>query len=94
MGKEILKDGEGVKYFIEKKIMLKPGTYRIYIGMPEEKIQKEVRITLTEGKTTVLEFRPLYFTGRFVRTTGSFYNGLRDFAIFLDGKKIANISKE
>jgi hypothetical protein len=93
-GKRNPEGGEGIKYYLEKEIILKPGTYRIYIGMPEEKIQKEITITLTTGKTTVLEFKPLYFTGRFVRTTGSFYNGLRDFEIFHDGRKIADRSKE
>jgi hypothetical protein len=93
-GKRNSEGGEGIKYYLDKEIMLKPGTYNIYIGMPEERIQKEIAITLTEGKTTVLEFKPLYFTGRFVRTKGSFYNGLRDFEIFCDGKEIAGILKK
>lgn len=87
-GKRNPEGGEGMKYILEKRIMLKPGAYKIYVGLTEETLLKEVDVTLSEGKTTVLQFMPLYFTGRNNRNTGSFYRGLRDFEVFLDGKKI------
>ena len=87
-GKRNPEGGEGMKYSLVKTMMLRPGTYKIYIGLTEEKVQKEVSITLTKGRTSVLEFMPLYFPGRHNRNTGSFYRGLRDFDVFLDGKKV------
>ncbi|MFI5295851.1 MAG: hypothetical protein ACHQ0Y_12605 [Thermodesulfovibrionales bacterium] len=80
--------GEGVKYILEKRIMLKPGTYKIYVGITEEALQKEVDVTLSEGKVSVLQFIPIYFAGRFNRNAGSFYWGLRDFEVYLDGVRI------
>lgn len=80
--------GEGMKYFLEKRIMLKPGAYKIYMGLTEETLQKEIDVTLSEGKTSVLQFMPLYFTGRYNRNAGSFYRGLRDFEVYLDGVRI------
>lgn len=87
-GKRNPEGGEGMKYILEKRIMLKPGTYKIYIGLVEEALQKEVDVTLSEGKTSVLQFMPLYFTSRFNRSAGSFYQGLRDFEVHLDRIRI------
>lgn len=87
-GKRNPEGGEGMKYFLEKRIMLKPGDYKIYVGLTEETLQKEVDVTLAKGKTSVLQFVPLYFTGRYNRNTGSFYHGLRDFDVYLDGVRI------
>ena len=87
-GKRNPEGGEGIKYFLEKRIMLKPGTYKIYVGLTEEALQKEVDVTLSEGKVSVLQFIPVYFTGRFIRNTGSFYRGLRDFEVYFDGVRI------
>lgn len=66
-----------------------PGTYKIYIGLAEADVQKEVTITVTEGKTNMLEFLPLYYAGRFNRENGSFYYGVGDFEVFLDGKRMS-----
>jgi hypothetical protein len=90
-GKRNPEGGEGMKYLLEKRIMLKPGTYKVYLGLTEEKIQEEVIVALTESKKSILEFRPLYFTGRYNRNTGSFYRGVRDFEVLLDDKKIGSI---
>lgn len=78
--------GKGVKYTLEKKIMLKPGSYKVYVGLTEEKLQKEVDIILSGESASILEFKPFY---RRDRGWGPrFYKGLSDFEVFLDGKKI------
>jgi hypothetical protein len=85
-GKRNPEGGEGMKYFLEKKIMLRPGTYKIYLGLTEEKFQKEIDITVPEGKTDILEFRPVYRRGRISGPT--FYEGIHDFDVYLDGKEM------
>jgi len=78
--------GEGVKYTLEKKIGIKPGIYRVYIGLSKEKLQKEINIILTGDNAGILEFKPVY---RRDRGRGPrFHKGLSDFEVFLDGKKI------
>ena len=91
-GKKNPEGGQGIKYTLEKRIMLKPGDYKIYVGLTEENLQKEFDVTIFEGKTRVLLFMPLYFTGRYTRNTGSFYRGLRDFEVYLSGKKIEPVN--
>jgi hypothetical protein len=78
--------GDGVKYTLEKKISLKTGSYRIYVGLAEEKLQKTVDIDLAAGSASILEFKPVY--GRDKGWGPRFYKGVRDFEIFLDGKEI------
>jgi len=78
--------GEGIKYTLEKKIMLKPVSYRVYVGLTEEKLQKEVDIVVSRESANILEFKPVY-----KRDKGwgpRFYKGLSDFDVFLDGKEI------
>jgi hypothetical protein len=81
--------GEGVKYFLEKNIRLKAGVYKIYFGLTEENFRKEMVINVTEGKTRILEFKPIY---RRNRVRGNiFYGGIHDFEVHLDGKEIKSL---
>jgi hypothetical protein len=78
--------GEGVKYLLEKRIKLKPGRYKIYLGLTEENFQKEMNINLIEGKTSILEFKPVY---RRDGTSGyTFYKGIHDFKVYFNEKEI------
>jgi len=85
-GKKNPEGGEGVKYILDKKVTLRPGTYKIYLGLTEEAFQKEIELNITEGKRSILEFKPVY---RRDRISGcSFYMGISDFDVYLDGKEI------
>jgi hypothetical protein len=78
--------GEGVKYLLDKRIKLKPGSYKIYLGLTEENFQKEIDINLIEGKTSILEFTPVYQRDRVSGYT--FYKGIHDFKVYLNEKEI------
>jgi hypothetical protein len=78
--------GEGVKYQLEKRIKLKPGSYKIYLGLTEENFQKEIDISLLEGKTSILDFTPIYQRDRVSGYT--FYKGIHDFKVYLNEKEI------
>jgi len=85
-GKRNPEGGEGVKYTLEKKIRIKPGSYRVYVGLTDERLQKEVDVLLSGESVRILEFKPVY---RRDRGWGPrFYRGLNDFEVFLDGRKI------
>lgn len=79
--------GGGVQYTLEKRIRMKSGTYNIYIGLTDEKFQKDVEITLTGASSSILEFKPIYLKDRGKGPT--FYRGISDFEVFIDGKKIS-----
>jgi hypothetical protein len=43
--------GEGIKYVLEKKIQLRAGIHKVFLGLPNEDYFKELEIILQEGKT-------------------------------------------
>jgi len=53
-------EGDGMKYGIEKRIRLRAGTHRIFLGVSEEDLTKTVTVNLQEGKSYTLEFQPIY----------------------------------
>jgi hypothetical protein len=76
--------GEGLMCRLEKRIRLKSGSYRVYLGLPEEEFETEVAISLADGSSNVLEFKPIYWRGGVNRRT--FWNGISSFYIFFNGK--------
>jgi hypothetical protein len=78
--------GEGVKYTLEKRIILKPGTYKVSLGLTEEKFRKEITINIIQGKTSILEFTPVYQTDRISGQT--FYRGIHDFRVSFDEREL------
>ena len=76
--------GEGLMCRLEKRIRLKSGSCKVYFGLPEEKFETGVTISLAGGSTNVLEFKPIYWEGGDHHRT--FLNGISTFDIFLNGK--------
>ena len=53
-------EGDGMKYALEKKIWLRAGTHRVFLGVTESNSTETVTVNLQEGKSYTLEFRPIY----------------------------------
>jgi hypothetical protein len=77
--------GEGLMCRLEKRIRLKPGSYKVYFGLPEEEFETEVTISLTVDSSNVLEFKPIYWQSGDHRRT--FRNGISSFDIFFNDKR-------
>jgi hypothetical protein len=76
--------GEGLMCRLEKRIRLKSGSYRVYLGLPEEEFKTEFSISLADGSSNVLEFKPVYWhSGKSPR---AFWRGISSFDILLNGK--------
>jgi hypothetical protein len=76
--------GEGLMCRLEKKIRLRSGYYKVYLGLPEEEFETEVSISLADGSFNVLEFEPIYW--RSGKSPRAFWRGISRFDIFLNGK--------
>jgi hypothetical protein len=59
-GRHFPEEGEGMRYVLEKKIRLHAGAHSIFFGVPEENYTKTVTVNLPEGKSSTLEFQPIY----------------------------------
>jgi hypothetical protein len=76
--------GEGFICPLEKRLRLKSGYYKVYLGLPEEEFETEVAISLADGSSNVIEFKPIY---RWHRTRyRTFWNGISRFDISFNGK--------
>ena len=71
-----------MKYVLEKKIWLRAGTHRVFLGVPESNSTKTVTVNLQEGKSYTLEFRPIY--PRHKAGHPSFRNGFLGFNFTCD----------
>lgn len=59
-GKISPKGGEGMRYNLEKKILIKAGPHKVFFALPEEELSLRVEFVLQAINSNVLEFRPMY----------------------------------
>lgn len=80
--------GAGMKYALDRKVRLRAGSHKVFFGLPEDKYSIEVEISLKEGETTTLEFKPIYRTKRIPTRIPSFLEGINKYEVFLNGKPV------
>jgi hypothetical protein len=87
--------GEGMKYELNRKIRLRAGPHAVSFVLPAEEYMETVEIKAEEGKTHVLEFKPIYNIDVTTYKTRSgvplrnFMYELREYEGFLDGNRIS-----
>lgn len=80
--------GEGIKYVLEKKIQLRPGTHKVFFGLPADDYFKEVEIILKEGDSGSLEFKPVYKYKTRPTRIPDFKKGIKEYEVFLNNAHI------
>jgi hypothetical protein len=85
--------GEGIRYFFKIKLRLNPDLHRVFAALPEDGVYLDRDITLMKGTDNVLDLTPVYGKRKVGRLPGlndvtSFYEGIRGFDVFLNGKAI------
>ena len=80
--------GEGIKYVLEKRLRLNAGIHKVFIGLPGDDYFKEIEISLTEGDTYTLEFRPVYKYKTRPTRIPRFEKGIKEFEVFLNGVRV------
>ena len=80
--------GEGVKYVLEKKIGLRAGTHKVFLGLPADDYFKEVEITLKEEDSATLEFKPVYQYKTRPTRIPSFLCEIKDIEAHLNGTRM------
>ncbi len=74
--------GEGIKYVLEKKIELRAGIHKVFLGLPADDYFKEVGIALQEGTTYMLEFKPVYHYKTQPARIPTFSRGIKAFEVY------------
>jgi len=80
--------GEGIKYVLEKKIGLRAGTHKVFLGLPADDYFKEVEITLQEGNTYILEFKPVYKYKTRPTRIPTFKEGIKEYEAYLNNTRV------
>jgi hypothetical protein len=78
--------GEGVRYSLQKKILLKAGSHKIFFALPGEKLLLQFELVLRAGESYVLEFLPVY--QRRGKQPRHFLNGVSRVEVLLNGNAI------
>lgn len=81
-GKDSPERGSGMQYAFEKKLRLKAGNHRMFLGIPEEEYSREINISLEEGESYLLHFKPNYRCYRSGQQ--AFELGLYGYTVFLN----------
>lgn len=81
-GKRSPESGLGMQYALEQKLRLKAGNHRIFYGIPGEQSYQEINLTLEDGETYLLQFKPHYHWDRSGRT--AFELGVRSYSAVLN----------
>jgi hypothetical protein len=80
--------GEGIKYVLEKKIQLRAGTHKVFLGLSNDDYFKELEIKLQEGKTFTLEFKPIYKYKTQPTRIPAFKKGIKGYEVYLNNMHI------
>ena len=60
--------GTGIRYVLDRRIRLQPGTHRVFFGLPGEDPFQEFDVTLKGDRLYVLRFDPVYKWRSFARS--------------------------
>jgi len=85
-GKRPPEGGEGMRYNLQKKILLRTGFHTIFFGLPQEKVPLQFELALKPGESYVLEFRPVY--QRCGKQPRHFFHGVSTCEVLLNGNAI------
>ena len=81
--------GEGMKYLLEKKIRLRPGSHKLFFGLPEDDYYREVVINVKGGEAQTLEFKPEYRYKRLPTRIPTYMQGVSRYDILINGSPVA-----
>ncbi len=80
--------GDGMKYFIEKKVRLISGTHKIFFGLPGENYFTETEVSLKDRETYYMVFAPVYKYKTRPYRIPTFLKGIKEYAVFLNESQI------
>ncbi|MCE5201708.1 MAG: hypothetical protein LLF78_04275 [Synergistaceae bacterium] len=79
--------GPGMRYSLDKRLRLKPGIYDVRIELPDDNAISVAKVTIREGRTAVVEFKPLYKMKNLPFRMPSYLKGVSSLEVYIDGKK-------
>jgi hypothetical protein len=78
--------GMGMRYNLEKRVRLAAGPHKIFFALPGELYYTEATVSLKEGESSVLEFKPRYREKTNPTRIPTFLEGIESYEILLNGQ--------
>ncbi len=80
--------GTGIRYVLNKKIRLRAGSHKLFFGMPEDDYYREVVITVKDGETQMLDFKPVYRYKTRPTRIPTYMQGVSKFDVLVNGNQV------
>jgi len=77
--------GNGVRYTLEKKLIISPGRHKVFFSLPDDEYYIEFSIIVLKGDENFLDLKPVYNSLRRPGTFRSFLSGIKDFKATYNG---------
>ena len=74
--------GDGVRYNLDKKLVITPGKHRVFFSLPDEGYYKEFEIYVLKGNENYLELKPVYHIQHQKPRTRNFSSEIEDFKAY------------
>jgi hypothetical protein len=79
---------EGMKYALDKKVRFRAGSHRIFFGLPGENYYSTVDITLKDGESALIEYKPIYRYKTLPTRIPTFLKGIKRYEVFVNDVQI------
>jgi hypothetical protein len=79
---------DGMQYLLEKKIRLLAGQHTVFFGLPGDNYFVQANITVKEGESATLEYKPVYRYKTMPTRISTFMKGFSHYDVTLNGDKI------
>lgn len=79
--------GPGMRYALDKRLRLKPGTYDMRLDLPDDNVTSIAKVTIQDGKSVIIEFKPVYRNKTFPVLMPSYRKGINSLEVYIDGKQ-------
>lgn len=79
--------GPGMRYTFDKRLRLKPGTYDVRLDLHDDNVTSTAKVTIQDGKSVVIEFKPVYRNKDFPVRMPSYRKGINSLEVYIDGKQ-------
>ena len=80
--------GEGINYVLNKKIRLRPGSHKLFFGLPEDDYFLEVVINVKESEAQTMEFKPVYKYTTLPTRVPTYMKGVSHYDILVNGNPV------
>lgn len=79
--------GPGMRYSLDKRLLLKPGVYDVRIELPDDGVEASAKVTVVEGKAVSVNVKPIYRMKDLPVRSPCYRKGVSSIEVLVNGAK-------